>query len=469
MNGGTCSPGRDSFTCLCVDSFSGQFCEQEATSQGYCGSNPCYNGSTCTESPSGPVCLCSIGFTGPFCRWPIDNCELHPCRNGGTCATGLYGSYQCYCPPPYTGETCEDFVLGCDSSPCMNGGRCSDTSGGDYTCECTRGYSGDNCEYSIQHVNLCSDNPCHVGDCTYGLNSYTCSCPTTHSGIHCENEAPSSTPCGSNPCLHGGECMAGDTDYSCSCSPGFTGTNCETNIDDCTHNPCVHGICYDGINGYVCECSTSGIHYVTGHNCDVTCPSGLMGDFCDNVTMQCQVDEIQCHNGGTCLEELGSYSCMCPPTHTGPMCEHENTCDAVQCFNGGTCSVMEDGRYGCTCSGGFDSTNCQLLTVSFSHSSSTNSYRAYPSLDLRAQGSIEFEFSTLDSNGLLLYNTQLQSERSRDYIAVEVLEGHLVVSVSRGDDIANVTSAAVVNDGHWHRVTIEISGKVRRWNSVINF
>ena len=458
LNGGTCSPGRDSFTCLCPDTYSGQLCELEATPQG-CSSNPCYNGSTCTEFPSGPVCSCSIGFTGPFCRWQIDNCELRPCHNGGTCATGLYGSYQCYCPPPYTGETCEDLVLGCDSDPCMHGGRCSDISGGDYACECTRGYSGDNCEYSVEPVNLCSDNPCLSGDCTYGLNSYTCSCPATHSGVHCENESPSSTPCGSNPCQHGGECTAGDTDYSCSCSPGFTGINCETNINDCTPNPCVYGACQDGINGYECECSTS---QITGYNCDVTCPNGLAGDFCDVVTMQCQVDEVQCQNGGSCLEGLGSYSCICPPTHTGPMCEHDITCDAVQCFNGGTCSAKEDGSYGCICSGGFDGANCQLLTVSFSNSFSTNSYRAYPSLEVRARGSIQFEFSTLDSNGLLLYNTQLQGGTTSDYIAVEVLEGHLVASVSHGDDTARVSSAAIVNDGHWHSVTIEVGVKVRK-------
>ncbi|KAK2106698.1 hypothetical protein P7K49_016212, partial [Saguinus oedipus] len=31
--------------------------------------------------------------------------------------------------------------------------------------------------------------------------------------------------------------------------------NCEINFDDCTSNPCVHGICMDGINHYSCVCS----------------------------------------------------------------------------------------------------------------------------------------------------------------------------------------------------------------------
>ena len=463
-NGGTCSPGQDSFTCLCPDGYSGQLCELEVVLQGGCIGNPCYNGSTCTNSPSGPVCACSVGFTGLFCRWPIDNCELDLCHNGGTCATGLYGSYQCYCPPSYTGQNCEDFIPGCESSPCQNSGRCSDTSEGGYTCECTRGYYGDTCEYSVQPQDLCSDNPCISGDCTYGRDSYTCTCPATHSGDHCENAALPSTPCDSNPCRHGGVCMVDGVNYTCSCSPGFSGTNCETDIDDCESDPCHDGVCLDGINGFLCECSSE---QITGYNCNVICPEGQTGYFCEITVQQCQSDGSPCQNGGTCIESLGSYSCVCPPTHMGPLCEQQNTCDAVQCSNGGTCSALPDGGFGCYCSDGFDGPNCELLTVSFirsSSSSSGNSYRAYQSLQQRGQGLIQFQFSTLDSDGLLLYNTQLQAGASRDYIAVEVSGGRLLVGVSQGEEGVRpvlMSVAAVVDDGQWHNVTIQTSGKVR--------
>ena len=457
LNGGVCSPGRDSFTCLCPSGYTGQRCEMEAVTLSGCSSNPCYNGSTCTDTQSGPICSCSVGFTGPFCRWQIDNCELDPCHNGGTCAPGLYGSYQCYCPLPYTGQNCTNFISGCGSSPCINGGRCSDTSEGNYICECIGGYFGDNCEYVVEPIDLCSSGPCVSGNCTYGHNSYTCSCPAGRSGLQCEDESPPSSACGSNPCQHGSECMGSSSDYSCLCSPGFTGTNCETNIDECESNPCSSGICRDGLNGYLCECPTS---QITGYNCEVVCPNGLMGNFCDVASLQCQ---NQCQNGGTCVENQDSFFCICPPMHTGTLCEQESTCDTVECFNGGTCSVLEDSSYGCICNDGFDGTNCQLLSISFSHLPSQNTYRAYPSLHLRGQGMVELEFNTLDSDGLLLYNTQLQSGVSSDYIAVEVLGGHLAVSVSYGDDVVSIvltSGVAVVNDGYWHHVTIEINGKV---------
>lgn len=35
----------------------------------------------------------------------------------------------------------------------------------------------------------------------------------------------------------------------------FAGVNCEINFDDCASNPCVHGMCMDGVNRYSCVCS----------------------------------------------------------------------------------------------------------------------------------------------------------------------------------------------------------------------
>lgn len=35
----------------------------------------------------------------------------------------------------------------------------------------------------------------------------------------------------------------------------FAGVNCEINFDDWVSNPCVHGVCMDGVNRYSCVCS----------------------------------------------------------------------------------------------------------------------------------------------------------------------------------------------------------------------
>ena len=465
LNGGECSPGRDSYTCLCPPGFSGLLCEETILIQGGCIGNPCYNGSTCTDTPDGPMCTCSIGFTGPNCKWPLNTCELEPCRNGATCTRGLYGSYQCTCNPGYTGENCMEVIPACDSTPCMNGGRCYDNlEDGLYTCECTREYSGENCETPIIPEDLCAKdpNPCTPGsNCTYSRDSYTCTCPSATSGSDCSTPSPGAHPCDSNPCLHGSTCLPHSAaNYTCTCSSGFTGTRCEININDCISDPCMNGgQCTDWIDGFICSC----LDQISGPQCDVYCPDGHSGEFCEVPPDYCSLES--CTNGGTCTEEAAGFTCVCTPSYTGQRCEIDNSCDVNECLNGGVCSDSENSGYECMCAGDFDGPNCELVVASFSGSRTLSSYRAFDSLNIRGRGTIRFQFATVDSDGLLLYNSQFQSGNSRDFITVEVVGGYLNVGVSHGgeeegDDVLVMSAAMRVDDGEWHQVTIDTSGKV---------
>lgn len=154
---------------------------------------------------------------------------------------------------------------------------------------------------------------------------------------------------------------------------------------------------------------------------------------------------------------------MCPPTHTGARCEIVNNCTNNVCANGGTCIDLEGGGFQCDCSQEFKGHKCELLTVSFSGSQGESSYRAFDSLEISSQGLIEFEFATVDRNGLLLYNTQYQNGVSKDFIAVELVDGALRVAISHGNGergILVMSSAKAVTDGLWHRVSVETRGKV---------
>ena len=465
QNGAECSAGRDSFTCVCLLGFMGDFCETETQLQGGCIGNPCYNGSTCNATDQGPVCMCSTGFVGPNCQWPLNNCELGLCLNGASCEQGLYGSYRCACMPGFTGENCDLPIPACSSNPCLNQGRCLDNQDGTHTCQCVPGYYGDNCEFSIHPVDLCLMDVCSVdSNCTSGRDSYTCSCDEGFSGPDCSilGEVGSNVqPCSVNPCLYGGECVDDSTQqagYSCRCAVGFTGADCEDNINDCSTSPCINGgMCTDGINGYICSCPS----HLTGNECQIYCPEGYSGMFCQTPVSQCA--QNPCENGSTCVEEAAGFVCVCPPSHTGTRCEVLNNCADNMCSNGGTCIDLEGGGFNCDCSQDFKGEKCELLTVSFSGSQGESSYRAFDSLEIRGQGRIEFEFATVDDNGLLLYNTQYQNGESKDFIAVEIVDGVLRVAISHGNGDSSVlvmSNYVVVTDGLWHRVSIDTRGKV---------
>lgn len=62
------------------------------------------------------------------------------------------------------------------------------------------------------------------------------------------------------------------------------------------------GTCVDGINSYTC-----------------ICPAGLTGSRCSTIINYCV--SLPCQNGGTCLKALNSYTCTCPTGYDGVNCE----------------------------------------------------------------------------------------------------------------------------------------------------
>lgn len=79
--------------------------------------------------------------------------------------------------------------------------------------------------------------------------------------------------------------------------PRLTGVRCEYGRY-CSPNPCKHGgACEEGDDGPLCKCRS------------------FTGDLCDFDIDECNAQP--CLNGGTCFNEIGSYSCLCPINMTG--------------------------------------------------------------------------------------------------------------------------------------------------------
>ncbi|XP_062610815.1 neurexin-1-like [Saccostrea cucullata] len=92
-------------------------------------------------------------------------------------------------------------------------------------------------------------------------------------------------------------------------------------------------------------------------------------------------------------------------------------------------------------------------TVTFK---SKDSYVALPKLQARNQFSISFQFKTVESDGLLMYN----GGQGQDFIAVELQDGylHLLFNMGGGSQRVVVNTQQRLNDNQWHLVSIQRPG-----------
>ncbi|XP_035826909.1 protein jagged-1b-like [Aplysia californica] len=87
------------------------------------------------------------------------------------------------------------------------------------------------------------------------------------------------------------------------CLFGWGSDDCLTNLDDCNGHRCHDGAtCMDHIGYYTCKC-----------------PPGRTGVYCDGEINECA--SSPCHNGGTCVDESNGFTCECPEGWAGLLCE----------------------------------------------------------------------------------------------------------------------------------------------------
>ena len=67
-----------------------------------------------------------------------------------------------------------------------------------------------------------------------------------------------------------------------------------------------------------------------------------------------------CQNGGTCVDNVNSFSCVCPPGLTGNNCEiiDDHCVHLRPCQNGATC-LRRSGTYQCQCTDGYSGRDCE--------------------------------------------------------------------------------------------------------------
>ena len=109
--------------------------------------------------------------------------------------------------------------------------------------------------------------------------------------------------------------------------------------------------------------------------------------------------------GGTCVELLGDYRCLCPSFTSGKNCSIVcpssscQLCSPNPCRNGGSCSDT-DGTVFCSCPPGHTGSRCELTSV---HFSSPSYARLASLLEPTNHHTILLSFATISPTGLLLY------------------------------------------------------------------
>uniref|UniRef100_A0A2K6F420 Sushi, nidogen and EGF-like domain-containing protein 1 n=1 Tax=Propithecus coquereli TaxID=379532 RepID=A0A2K6F420_PROCO len=176
------------------------------------------------------------------------------------------------------------------------------------------------------------------------------------------------------PCLNGGkcidDCVTGNPSYTCSCLSGFTGRRCHLDVNECASHPCQNGgTCTHGVNSFSCRCPAGfgGPACETGKRKPPS-PSGSAGCRSEPSAplLPPEVDECSsgpCLNGGSCVDLVGNYTCVCAEPFEGPRCETgshpaPDACLSAPCQNGGTC-VDADQGYVCECPEGFMGLDCR--------------------------------------------------------------------------------------------------------------
>ncbi|KAI8484430.1 hypothetical protein Bbelb_378630 [Branchiostoma belcheri] len=113
--------------------------------------------------------------------------------------------------------------------------------------------------------------------------------------------------CTKNPCQHG-ICVNQDGGYTCTCSHGWTGQNCQQDINECDTHPCHHGQCVNQDGGYMCSCSY-----------------GWSGQNCQEDINECYRNPCQ---HGRCENNGGGYNCICFNGWTGTNCQQSRPCQS---------------------------------------------------------------------------------------------------------------------------------------------
>lgn len=173
-----------------------------------------------------------------------------------------------------------------------------------------------------------------------------------------------------------------------------------------------------------------------------------------------------CQNGGRCVGAgSDSFTCVCPPSWTGSVCNQSVSCVNNMCTHGSLCVPSDVTSYHCVCPLGWGGMYCDTEIATDTLKFVGNSYVKYqdPRYNTRnfKYTQVSFSFHTSSNDSLIVWMGKAEHEDD-DYLAVGLENGHLKIAVNLGERLSipltfrNLTLCC----NKWHNVSISLNSTV---------
>uniref|UniRef100_A0AAY4CFL6 Growth arrest-specific protein 6 n=1 Tax=Denticeps clupeoides TaxID=299321 RepID=A0AAY4CFL6_9TELE len=278
----------------------------------------------------------------------------------------------------------------------------------------------------------------------------------------CGNYIPDQ--CSPSPCNPRGTVRCEDKkgNFQCHCFTGYTGPKCDKDINECIkrNGGCDHE-CNNTMGSYRCSCY-HGYALADRHLCvDV--------DEC--------VSEPGVCGTAVCSNLEGSYECLCEEGYLydnqTKSCLDVDECELSVCEE--EC-VNTPGSFRCFCDGRLgkklapDLRRCEPIEPAFSLDLRRNPRSLYlgrmfsgiPVVRLRFRRRIptgfsaEFDLKTFDPEGVIFF---AGGHLNSSWIVLGIHNGKLELQLKYGTVSRVTSSGPVVNDGLWHKISVEEQGR----------
>ncbi|MBN3303491.1 GAS6 protein, partial [Amia calva] len=270
--------------------------------------------------------------------------------------------------------------------------------------------------------------------------------------------------CSPSPCNPKGTSRCEDKkgDFKCHCFTGWTGIQCEKDVNECLWKKggCDH-VCVNTVGSYRCSC-LPGYALADRHKCADVNECRTTPDICGTAT---------------CSNLEGTYRCLCPEGYyydnVTKACLDVDECGSDVCSE--TC-VNTPGSYRCYCDGrkgvklARDLTSCESIEPCMSLNVKRNPKSLYlgrmfsgvPVIRLRFRRKVqtgfsaEFDIKTFDPEGVIFF---AGGHLNSSWIVLSMHHGKLELQLKYGPINRVTSSGPTVNDGLWHKISVEEQGR----------